>query len=225
MLTYGAFALGAACMLLGFYSVVRGIGAGDSGTDVKMFGIEISASKLGPGLVFSFLGLILVLVAVFVQPKLEGGRAEMTAGGAPVAAPAAGPGVTPVTAETPAAPAPAPRAAEPVYAPAAAQPAAMSRDQVADLVQDTLTKIASGYCPQANLEPLPLAQCNQALPVLQQTLLLAGPIRGVSYYGEITTPAGHADQYLVAFQNVSAIWKTQPTDNRKLASLWTGPPP
>jgi hypothetical protein len=106
-----------------------------------------------------------------------------------------------------------------------AKPAGMSHEDVATLIQDTLSKIAVGYCPAENLEPLTLSQCQQNAAIMQQAFTLAGPIRGVSYLGKVATPMGEVDQYIVTFQNSGpVIWKAAVTPNRKFAGLWTGPP-
>jgi hypothetical protein len=72
------FGLGAACMLLGFFLVVRGIGTSESESAIKVIGIEIRASKVGPGVLFALFGLVLVITAIV---KLQG-----PAGVAPVPA-------------------------------------------------------------------------------------------------------------------------------------------
>jgi hypothetical protein len=232
LLTYAAFALGALCMLLGFFTVAKGIGAGDSQTTIKMFGIEFRAERLGPGLVFSLLGLILVLVAVFVQPKLNGQAPAAVAGAvvAPAAANVAGaaPAASPSQASAPASQAPsAPLAAPAATAPAAAPagPRPMTHEEVAALIQDTLTRMAQGECPAANLEPIPLVECSQSMASgIQQRLVIAGPIRSVTYFGPTMTPVGQVDQYLVVHQNAPLLWKAAVSENRKLTRLWNGPP-
>jgi hypothetical protein len=101
----------------------------------------------------------------------------------------------------------------------------MSHQEVAALIQDTLTRMAQGECPAANLEPITLAQCSQSMAGgIQQRLLIAGPIQGVSYVGPTMTVVGQVDQYLVAHQNSPLIWKAAISENRKLARLWSGPP-
>jgi hypothetical protein len=79
LLTYGAFGFGALCMLLGFFIGTRSGETAEGGTTVKMFGIEFSATNLGRGLMFSAFGLVLVLVAVLVQPKFPAAGAAATA--------------------------------------------------------------------------------------------------------------------------------------------------
>lgn len=61
------FGLGAACILLGFYLVARNIGASDGESAVKVIGIEIRASKVGPGVLFALFGLVLVVTALVKQ--------------------------------------------------------------------------------------------------------------------------------------------------------------
>jgi hypothetical protein len=219
VLIFGVFALGAICMLLGFFTVVRGIGASDSEATVKMLGVEFHASKLGPGLVFSVLGLILVVVAVSVE-KSPADKPAATLASGPAPAPVGGaPSDQPIQA------APAAASAPPVQPVDNAKPASMSHEDVAALIQETLSKIALGYCPPESLEPLTLNQCEQNAPMMRQAFAIAGPIRGVSYYGKMTTPMGEADQYVVIFQNNGpVIWKAAVTQNRKFSGLWTGPP-
>ena len=230
MLIFGVFALGAICMLLGFFTVVRGIGASDSEATVKMLGVEFHASKLGPGLVFSVLGLILVVVAVSVE-KGGGEKPAATLASGPAPAPAAAPTSGPTSANaTPSdqptqAAAPTAASVPPAQPVDNAKPAGMSHEDVGVLIQDTLSKIALGYCPAENLEPLPLNGCQQNLAIMQQAFVLAGPIRGVTYFGKAATPMGEVDQYVVNFQNSGpVIWKAAVTPNRKFAGLWTGPP-
>ncbi len=229
MLIFGVFALGAICMLLGFFTVVRGIGASDSEATVKMLGVEFHASRLGPGLVFSVLGLILVVVAVSVEKSPpDKPAAALAAGPAPAPAPAPESGTQSVqpsqAAPPPASVSPA-QPAQPAQPIDNAKPASMSHEDVAALIQDTLSKIAVGYCPPENLEPLTLNQCEQNAQMMRQAFALAGPIRGVTYLGKVATPMGEADQYIVLFQNSGpVIWKAAVTQNRKFAGLWTGPP-
>ncbi len=110
------FGLGAACMLLGFFLVVRGIGTSESESAIKIVGIEIRASKVGPGILFALFGLVLVVIAIL---KLQG------------------PSDRPIAAESPPAqvadgvPAPAPSAS----AAAAAVPTADPTDLVGVLAQ------------------------------------------------------------------------------------------
>jgi hypothetical protein len=223
VLIFGVFALGAICMLLGFFTVVRGIGASDSEATIKMLGIEFHASKLGPGLVFSVLGLILVVVAVSVEKNsTDRPAATLASGPAPAPTPASASG-TP--SDQPAQAVSAAASAPPVQPVDNAKPASMSHEDVAALIQDTLSKIALGYCPPETLEPLPLNGCEQNVGMMRQAFVMAGPIRGVSYYGKMTTPAGEADQYVVIFQNSGpVIWKAAVSQNRKFSGLWTGPP-
>lgn len=231
MLVYGAFGLGALCMLLGFFTVVRGIGAADSATTVKMFGIEFSASKLGPGLVFSVLGLILVVVAVSLQAK----PASNTVVEAPAAT--AQTNTAPAAAAVPAA-APPSLASNPRSTPSGAATASqiinqlgdnpqaqgVSHEDAAELLQATLLSISQGVCPADALEPLPYTQCMQSGALLRQQLIQAGPIRNVSYNGKYATQAGPVDQFMVTFQNGQVLWKAAVTSNRKFAALWYGPP-
>jgi hypothetical protein len=226
VLIFGVFALGAICMLLGFFTVVRGIGASDSEATVKMLGVEFHASKLGPGLVFSVLGLILVVVAVSVE-KGGGDKPGATLASGPAPAPAAAPTSTNATpsGQPTQAVAPAAVSVPPAQPVDNAKPVSMSYEDVGVLIQDTLSKIALGYCPAENLEPLTLSQCQQNAAIMQQAFALAGPIRGVTYYGKAATPMGEVDQYVVTFQNSGpVIWKAAVTPNRKFAGLWTGPP-
>jgi hypothetical protein len=226
VLIFGVFALGAICMLLGFFTVVRGIGASDSEATVKMLGIEFHASKLGPGLVFSVLGLILVVVAVSVEKSPpDKPAATLASGPAPAGAPTQ---ANATQSDQPSQAAPAAASIPPVQPAQSidnAKPASMSHEDVADLIQDTLSKIALGYCPPESLEPLPLNGCEQNVAMMRQAFVMAGPIRSVSYYGKMTTPAGDADQYMVIFQNSGpVIWKAAVTQNRKFSGLWTGQP-
>jgi hypothetical protein len=101
----------------------------------------------------------------------------------------------------------------------------MTHEEVAALIQDTLGRMAQGECPAANLDAVSLAQCNQSMATgIQQRLMIAGPIRSVTYIGPTMTPVGEVDQYLVAHQNAPLLWKAAVSDNRRLTRLWNGPP-
>ena len=64
-----ALSFGALCMLLGFFLIVRGIGDSDSESSVKVIGVEIRASKVGPGVVFAMFGLVIAVVALSKFPS------------------------------------------------------------------------------------------------------------------------------------------------------------
>src|SRR5688572_30419756 len=85
------FGLGAVCMLLGFFLAVRGIGASESESTIKVIGIEIRASKVGPGVLFALFGLVLVITAIV---KLQGpsGASPATTGAPQAASVASAPG-------------------------------------------------------------------------------------------------------------------------------------
>lgn len=61
------FALGALCILLGFYLVVRGIGTADGESRIKLFGFEVSAGRVGPGVLFAMFGLVLAMGVLVTQ--------------------------------------------------------------------------------------------------------------------------------------------------------------
>lgn len=65
-------AFGALCMLLGFVLIARGVGGEASESSVKMIGIEIHASRVGPGVVFALFGLVLTLFAIGRLPANAG---------------------------------------------------------------------------------------------------------------------------------------------------------
>jgi hypothetical protein len=102
------FGLGAACMLLGFFLVVRGIGTSESESAIKVIGIEIRASKVGPGVLFALFGLVLVVIAIAKQQgPAPAAPAAPTAAAPPQAAevaptPTAAPSASPGGAATPA---------------------------------------------------------------------------------------------------------------------------
>ncbi len=112
------FGLGAACMMLGFFLVVRGIGTSESESTIKVVGIEIRASKVGPGVLFALFGLVLVVIAIL---KLQGPSGRPIAAESPPAQVAAD------------APAPAPRSS--AAAAAVSTPTADPTDLVGVLAQ------------------------------------------------------------------------------------------
>jgi hypothetical protein len=101
------FGLGAACMLLGFFLVVRGIGTSESESAIKVIGIEIRASKVGPGVLFALFGLVLVVLAIVKQQGPSGAPTAAAPPPAQVAAAAAAPAPA-ATSSSGAAAAPAP---------------------------------------------------------------------------------------------------------------------
>jgi uncharacterized protein YecT (DUF1311 family) len=104
-------AFGAVCMLLGFVLIARGIGGEESESTVKLIGIEIRTSRVGPGVVFALFGLVLTIVAVsrlpaaMPTPPITGVAASGTAASTqpspqpasatPTSTPAAAPAVAP----------------------------------------------------------------------------------------------------------------------------------
>ena len=149
-----AFGFGAFCMLLGFFLIVRGIGASDSESTIKLIGIEIRTSRVGPGVLFSLFGLVLTIIAIQRLPSDTGPRpvnAPSAASAAPASSAAAAssapssaaPGVQPVSNSSAAASADA----NPDQGADAVQAVAARREQEASLVRQALTRMAGGACP------------------------------------------------------------------------------
>src|SRR5690348_2359085 len=113
------FGLGAVCVALGFFLVVRGIGASDSESSVKVVGLELRASRVGPGVLFAMFGVVLIVVALAKQPS----EAAPSPTPAPHPAPAPGPkGDNPPAPQPTPAPAPAPVESGTTPAPVVDQP-------------------------------------------------------------------------------------------------------
>ncbi len=226
---YGVFVLGAACMLLGFIVILKGVGASDSETTLKMFTIEFRASRLGPGLVFAILGLILVIVAaesgLSTQARPNAATLPQTQPVAQTPAQTQPQPQPPAQTNTPPAAQPEPAAAQP--APPPVQPAVAqepSHEQVASLIRDTLNKISQGYCPAENLQIQVMGSCFQSLAQMRIVFAAAGPIQAVNYIAPTQTQLGEVDQYVVQFANGPMVWKSRMGPDGKFALLWTGAP-
>lgn len=158
------FGLGAVCMLLGFFLAVRGIGASESESAIKVIGIEIRASKVGPGVLFALFGLVLVITAIV---KLQGpSGASPAAAGAPPQAQAQAQAQTAGAPSAPGAPASAPLAA-------AAAPTAVPRDLVSTLGEHNV----HGSQGDAALREWTGGQGSHYRQIAEATLAALGPRR------------------------------------------------
>lgn len=215
------FGLGALCMLLGFFLVVRGVGASDSESAIKLIGIEVRASRVGPGVLFALFGVVLIVTALSKQPGPPGQVQAQTTPQPSPGAPRANnpsPATTPAPSYETAATGSASDAAaegvpdqvdtEPVSTGQAGQVAVASRQQrEAQMIGQFLGEAAQGGCNPRILGPVPLANCQQALPVMQGQLLQAGPVVNVAYATSVQTPYGVADRFVVTHSIGSqVIW-------------------
>jgi hypothetical protein len=152
------FGLGAVCMLLGFFLVVRGIGTSDSESAIKVIGIEIKASKVGPGVLFALFGLVLVITAIAKQQAPA--PASPSAAKAPAPAPPQGE-------------AQAKAQAAAVASPGAAAPNADPADLVADLARHNV----HGSQGDAALREWTESQGAHYRQIAEATLAALGPRR------------------------------------------------
>jgi hypothetical protein len=199
------FGLGALCMLLGFFLVVRGVGASDSESAIKLIGIEVRASRVGPGVLFAMFGVVLIVTALSKQPGPPGqAQAQSTpkpppstaviASGPPSAAnppveTAATGAATEVVSQG------LPDDVEPVSTGQVSPAARQQRE--ANLIGQFLSDASQGGCNPQILGPVPLANCQRAMPMMQAQLLQHGPVMNVAYSNSVQTPYGVADRFVV----------------------------
>lgn len=219
-----AFGFGAVCMLLGFYLIVRGIGTADSESTIKLIGIEIRTSRVGPGVLFALFGLVLTIIAVQKLPSDSAPGQKTATGPAPPSSGAPASGAAPASAAGPAIPV----ADQPVDSsppkPAEPDPQVARRQHEADYIRQALTRIAGGYCPDDLMTPALTYRCGQQLAIMQATLTQAGPIQGVSFAGVQQTPYGGADAFAVQYPGGPAVWKVMLSSDGRLDQLWYGAP-
>jgi len=229
-----AFGFGAICMLLGFFLIVRGIGASDSESTIKLIGIEIRTSRVGPGVLFSLFGLVLTIIAIQKLPSDQVAAAPQpvssAAQSAASATPAAASTAEAAKSSAPAAPA---TSAPPALAPDVANTQQASnggqtdndrRQQEAGYVRQALTSVAGGACPSEIMEQSLFVACVQQLRFTQANLYQVGPIQSISYVGQLQTPFGVADTFAVQHVNAVVVWKVILSDSGKLQRLWYGTP-
>ena len=208
------FGLGAICMLLGFFLVLRGVGAADSESSIKLIGIEIRASKVGPGILFALFGLVLIVTALSKQPGPDApARTEIAKGPAettpPQPEPPAGGPAAKETAEVALEKPPAEEPTEPEPAstvtPLSNTPARHTRE--AQLLRQFLAEAAQGGCNPQILGPAPLADCQRSIGMMQPQLMAAGPVVNVAYLTSAQTPYGVADRFVVQHSvGTTATW-------------------
>ena len=208
------FGLGAVCMLLGFFLVMRGVGAQDSESTIKLIGIEIRASRVGPGVLFALFGVVLIITAINKQPS-EGGPAKTAEPARTEVAqtPAAPP---PAAAAAPAAPAAATDASAtvpepPVETASAPMPApnldAARREREARLIRQFIGELANnGYCNDQILGPAPLMDCRTNVYALQLRLAAVGPVQNISFVQSGPSPVGLADRFMVTYAQGANTW-------------------
>jgi hypothetical protein len=185
------FGLGAVCVALGFFLVVRGIGASDSESSVKVIGLELRASRVGPGVLFAMFGVVLIVTALAKQPS------EATPNPTPTPNPVPAP--DPKTDPNPPAPQPIPAPTDvDTPAPVADQPInteQQRRNREIVLIRSFLADAANGGCNPAILGPNPLANCQINISQIQATLQQAGPVTNVFFMATVPTAYGAADRF------------------------------
>jgi hypothetical protein len=209
------FGLGAVCMLLGFFLVLRGVGSSDSESSIKLIGIEVRASRVGPGVLFALFGVVLIVTALSKQPGGPTLQAE-----APKEQPKP-PAPTPEP-DTPANP-PQPSGGnaasgavtgaiddavdtEPVST-GGGPPAAARQAREAQLIGQFLAEASQGGCNPQLLGPVPLGSCQRAMPMMQAQLQQAGPVVNIQFMASVQTPYGVADRFVVTHSvGTTAIW-------------------
>jgi hypothetical protein len=187
------FGLGAVCVALGFFLVVRGIGASDSESSVKVIGLELRASRVGPGVLFAMFGVVLIVMALAKQPS----EAAPSPAPTPQPAPAPSPKIDPNLPAPQAAPAPAPTDVD-MTAPAVDPRVNVEQQRHSReiaLIRSFLADAANGGCNPAILGPNPLANCQININQIQATLQQAGPVTNIFFMATVPTAYGAADRF------------------------------
>ena len=206
------FGLGALCMLLGFFLVLRGVGSSDSESSIKLIGIEVRASRVGPGVLFALFGVVLIVTALSKQPGGPTLQAEAPKEQPkPPAADPATPANPPQSPGGNAASAAVTGAlddavdTEPVSTGGGAPAARQARE--AQLINQFLAEASQGGCNPQILGPVPLGNCQRAMPMMQAQLLQAGPVVNIQFMASVQTPYGVADRFVVTHSvGSTAIW-------------------
>ncbi len=224
---YIVIALGATCLLFGFFIIVRGIGVDESQGTFKVAGMEISTSKVGPGILFAMLGVFLIVVAVIRLPPLPviaSGKAEEQADtratpqnntsdsapddierrDVPTDAPVRRSRQTPVTTEDTRAEAP---------------PEGLSSQQKSEIIKSTLSETANGNCPVALMAERLLTACREQVSSLGPQLRAAGPIASVTYTGR----QGQYEAYAVNHSSQRVVWLAVFDSTNKLLAFLPAP--
>lgn len=209
------FSLGAVCVLLGFYLVLKGIGASDSESRIKLLGLEITTSRVGPGVLFAVFGTVLIIAALTrgtpsseteVPIKETGdpsGPQRPTDPGSQEPSPVEPPSANPSTLSAPPTPRPT----------AEARRAAEER-----LLRRAIADMANGLCTAERLEPLLKADCEGGIGRAQPVLAAMGEITQVTFVQAL--PDG-LNQFRVDHVNGSLVWRVMLSGSRKLQIMVT----
>jgi len=240
---YIVIALGATCLLFGFFIIVRGIGVDESQGTFKVAGMEISTSKVGPGILFAMFGVFLIVVAVIRLPLLPARPLEKPLERAETqvlpqsnasesthdaierrdaALDVNGAGVR-VRAEPRVRPAPAARpVAVPMpteYSRAEALPEGLSSQQKSEIIKSALSETANGNCPVALMAERLLTACREQVSSLGPQLRAAGPIASVTYTGR----QGQYEAYAVNYSSQRVMWLAVFDSTNKLLAFLPAP--
>lgn len=221
-----AFGFGAVCMLLGFYLIVKGVGDANSESSVKVIGVEIRASKVGPGVVFALFGLVIAIFGLSKFPGDAPARSEVppvtgieNKAEPPVPQPADKGAATPDNAVV-ARPTSAAGPSEPVEEPAAPEPRTSDRAREAELLRRALNEMATGRCPEELFEPVVMAACNPQIGVMAGMIASAGAIQRVEY----ATSLGGQDVFRVQHATGGVLWQVAlSSDGKIIFMLYRGP--
>jgi hypothetical protein len=245
---YVVIALGATCLLFGFFIIVRGIGVDESQGTFKVAGMEISTSKVGPGILFAMFGVFLIVVAVIrlpLLPVIESGKpvepaepktdsGSNSSGAAhtdierrdvptDVNRPSASVSTerhTPIPVTSPAAASsPEPQVGPTENPPVETPPEGLSSRRKSDIVKSALNETANGNCPVEFMAERLLIACRQQVAWLGPQLLAAGPIVSVTYTGR----HGQYEAYAVNHSNQRVIWLATFDSTNKLFAFLPAP--
>lgn len=198
------FGLGAVCVALGFFLVVRGIGASDSESSVKVVGLELRASRVGPGVLFAMFGVVLIVVALAKQPSGDAPSPTPTPAPTPTPNPTPAPG--PKTDPNP----PAPTPVDPMPAPVVVSEPTNAVDQrhnrEIQLIRQFFAGLSNGVCDASVLGPAPLQDCQIHIQFLQQRMYALGPVQGIAFLASAQSPFGPADRFAVQHANAAVTW-------------------
>jgi hypothetical protein len=98
---------------------------------------------------------------------------------------------------------------------------AQTPGQNSALLQNTLTAISNGSCPDSLLSPMAKYTCEQQLQAIQARLNQLGAIGSVVYSGLQYTPQGPIESYTVKFANGQMLWLVTAGPDGKVAYFWS----
>lgn len=190
--------LGALSLIMGFILVARGIGTAEGESSIRLVGVEIRMSKVGPGVIFAIFGLALIAFAAWRLPGASSGQLGKSAADGQANAES---GKTP-------------------SAEGNSTTASSGTDDIG-LVRRALIASAAGRCPESVMGPLLRTACEQQMPGMGENLAARGEIMAVRYEGQQETPTGPLSIYTVNYADSQMTWMVSKSRDGKLATFFS----